>query len=143
MSYAKKTNSFRRITVDGAVYRWRFRFAEHDSTMTLQGTESSGQQAIVTMRGVRDPWLNFPAPDVKLVTITARIARRMIQQALARGWKPTERIAPFTFDHEPEHETAHPCAISQAQFPRSDCKSQPSLDRIVEPDSLSKKRRKR
>ena len=86
MSYAKKANGFRRITVEGAGYRWCFRPGRDDSTVTLQGSESGGQQAIVTLRGVRDPWLAISDGDAQFVSVTPRVVRRMIQQrCLAAG----------------------------------------------------------
>ena len=106
MSYAKKTNGFRRITVEGGGYRWCFRSGRDDSTVTLQGSESGGQQAIVTMRGVRDPWLAISDGDAQFVTVTPRVVRRMIQQALARGWQPSRRAAPLRFDFESHDDAA-------------------------------------
>src|ERR1051325_817058 len=100
MSYATKAKGFRSITVEGARYRWCFRSGKDDSTVTLQGGESGGQQAIVTMRGVRDPWLAFSEGEVKFLTVSPRIVRRMIQQALGQGWQPAQRAAPFRFDFD-------------------------------------------
>lgn len=106
MSYPKKTNGFRHITFEGAGYRWSFRSGRDESTVTLQGSESGGQQATVTMRGLRDPWLAFSDGDARFVSVTPRMIRRMIQQALARGWQPTRRAAPLTFDYEPDDRAA-------------------------------------
>ena len=102
MSYAKKANGFRSITVEGAGYRWCFQSGRDNSTVTLQGRESGGQQAVVAMRGLRDPWLAFSDGDARIVSVTPRLVRRMIQQALARGWEPSRRAAPLTLDYEPE-----------------------------------------
>jgi hypothetical protein len=106
MSYAKKTNGFRNITVEGARYRWCFRSGRDDSAVTLQGSAPGGQQAVVTMRGLRDPWLAFSDGDARFVAVTPRTVRRMIHQALARAWQPTRRAAPLTFDYEPDDRAA-------------------------------------
>jgi hypothetical protein len=98
MSYARKTGGYRGITVDGARYRWRFRADARHSTVTLQSAEfSGGQQAVARLRDCPDPWL--AAPDAsRRVLLTPRLVRRMIQQALARGWQPTRRATGITFD---------------------------------------------
>jgi hypothetical protein len=114
MGHAQKAKGFRAITVDGASYRWCFRSGAEDSTVKLQGTNSGGQQAVVTMRGVRDPWVAFSDGNAEWISVTPRIARRMILQALARGWQPARRAAPLRFDfesrgHSAEHQTK--CAL--------------------------------
>jgi hypothetical protein len=101
MSYAKKTNGYRGITVKGTRYRWCFRSDAQDSTVTLQGTESGGQQAVAILRDCPDPWITFPAAT-RWVLVTPKIVRQMIEQALARGWNPTRRAAPVTFYYEPD-----------------------------------------
>ena len=105
MSYAKKTNSYRGITVEGTRYRWCFRSGAQDSSVTIQGVESSGQQAVARLRDCPNPWLAAPALT-RQILVTPKIVRRMIQQALARGWQPTRRAAPVTFDYEPDDDAA-------------------------------------
>lgn len=61
-----------------------------DCKVTLQGPESGGQQAIVWLRGYPDFWLAFFAPSRQIV-VTPKLVRRMIQQALAQGWEPTQQ----------------------------------------------------
>jgi len=98
MSYPTKTKGLRSITVDGARYRWRFHSGRDDSKVTLQSSDSGGQQAIVTLRGFRDPWLAFSDGYAKFVPIPPKLVRRMIHQAIAAGWKPARRAAPVRFD---------------------------------------------
>jgi hypothetical protein len=100
MSYATKTNGFRTIMIDGVRYRWRFRPGREDSVVTLQGSESGCQQAIVRLPGVRDPWYAFPYGDAQLVSVTPRTVSQIVRQALARGWEPRQRAVPLTFDLE-------------------------------------------
>ena len=100
MSYAKKTNGYRSITVEGTRYRWCFRSGARDSTVTIQGAESSGQQAVAKLRDCPDPWLAAPTLTRQIV-VTPRIVRRMIEQALAQGWQPTRRAAALTFYYKP------------------------------------------
>ena len=100
MSYAKKTKGYRGITFEGARYRWHFRSGAHDSTVTIQGAKSGGQQAVARFRGCPDAWLAAPALTGRIL-VTPRTVRRMIKQALARGWQPASRAEPVTFDYEP------------------------------------------
>jgi len=100
MSYPTKAKGFRSITVEGVRYRWCFRSGKDDSTVTLQGSESGYQQAVVMMRGVRDPWLTFSDGRAKVFVVSSRIVRGMIQQAFAHGSQPARRAAPVKFDFE-------------------------------------------
>jgi hypothetical protein len=99
MTYPKRTKGFRSITVNGAPYRWCFHLGQNDSTVTLQGQESSGQQASVTLPGVGDPWLAMPKGEItRPALVTPAIVRQIVKEALSRGWKPDKRIAPLNFD---------------------------------------------
>ncbi len=100
MSYARKTKGFRTINVDGVQYRWCVRTGPDHGTVTLQGRESGGQQAIVTMRGLRDPWLAFSDGQAKFFTVLPKMVPRLIQQALAHGWQPAQRAAALRFEFE-------------------------------------------
>jgi hypothetical protein len=100
MSYPTKTKGYRNITVEGVPYRWRFNSGKDHSTVTLQGSEPGGQQAIIKLRGWRDPWLNFSDGTAKSVTFSPKMVRRMIQEALAAGWQPTRRAAAIHRDFE-------------------------------------------
>lgn len=101
MTYPKKAKGFRNITVNEVSYRWRLRMEQKDSTVTLQGQESSGQQAIVTLRGVNDPWLAMPQTKTDKFIVTPATIRQLINEALRRGWKPNERMAPIKFEFVP------------------------------------------
>jgi len=98
MGYASKSKGYRNITVEGVRYRWRFDSDNENSTVTLQGSESGGQQAIVTLRGLRDPWLAFADGTARFVVVSPKMVRRMVCQALAAGWQPQRRGAPVRFD---------------------------------------------
>ena len=98
MSYATKTKGYRNITVESVRYRWRFDSGKDDSTVTLLGGDSGGQPAIVTLRGLRDPWLAFSDGTARFVAITPKMVRRMVGQALAAGWQPERRGAPVRID---------------------------------------------
>jgi hypothetical protein len=98
MSYPTKAKGFRSIIVEGVQYRWCFRSGSDDSRVTLQGSESGGQQAVVVLPGVRDPWLAVSDGGAKVTTVSPKIVRRMIQHALSVGWQPARRGAPVRFD---------------------------------------------
>jgi hypothetical protein len=100
MSYSTKTRGFRIITVDGARYRWCLRSGKDDSTVTLQSLESGRQQAIGTIRGAGDFWLNVPGRPQKDVGSCPGIIPQIIRQALAVGWKPEQRGGPIRFEIE-------------------------------------------
>lgn len=102
MSYPKKTKGYRGITVEGIRYRWLLRSGPEGSWVTLQGTESGGQQAVVWLRGVPDFWLSFPGPATRIVNITPKLVRRMVQQALAQGWEPMQRGGMVSLDYVEE-----------------------------------------
>lgn len=78
-------------------YRWRLRMGEKDSTVTLQGSESSGQQVVITLAGIRNPWLAMPE-EINRVVVTPALVRELINEAIRRGWKPNERVAPIKFE---------------------------------------------
>lgn len=72
MSYPTKLKGYRRITVDGVPYRWRFDTDTHHSMVTLQGGICSGQQVAVIFTDVPDWWLSFPEVNSRHVSITPR-----------------------------------------------------------------------
>ena len=108
MSYPAKAKGYRRITVEGVCYRWRFVSGRDDSTVTLQGGDSGSQQAIVRVRGLRDPWVAFSEGTAKFVTVSPKMVRRMILQALAAGWQPEQRAAPIRLDFESHENIVQP-----------------------------------
>ncbi len=98
MSHPVKTKGFRVITVDGVTYRWRLRMGQNDSAVTLQSAKSAGQQAIITLLGVGDPWLAMPEGTSFRFIVTPATIRQLINDALQRGWNPNERVAPLKFE---------------------------------------------
>jgi hypothetical protein len=101
MSYANKKKGFREITVEGICYRWRLRTGVDDGRVTLQASDSGGQQAIIAVRGARDPWLCIEQCSPELTTVSPKIVRRMIQQALAAGWQPAQPGTTIKLNFEP------------------------------------------
>ncbi len=102
MSYARKAKGFRSIRVAGVEYRWCVRTGRDYARVILQGGESGGQQAVVTMRGLRDPWLAFPDSQTKFFTVSPKMVPSIIHRALALGWQPARRMAPLRFEFEVE-----------------------------------------
>jgi hypothetical protein len=101
MSYARKQKGFRNIVVEGARYRWCLRTGIDYYHVVLQGALSEGQQAIVAMRGSRDPWLSISEGRAELVIMTPKTVRLMIQQALAAGWQPAQPREPLKINYQP------------------------------------------
>jgi len=105
MAYASKTRGFRQITVAGVRYRWRLHMHEHGSIITVQSAKaSSGQPAQAMLPDHPDPWIHFPTP-VPNITVTPALVRRVVERALALGWRPQARVKSlqFTFrtsDHD-------------------------------------------
>jgi hypothetical protein len=99
MSYPTKRKGVRNIVVEGVRYRWCLRTGVDDSHVTLQGEMSGGQQAIVAVRGMRDPWLGISEGSVDFIKISPKTVRLMIQQALESGWKPSQRRGSLKMDY--------------------------------------------
>jgi hypothetical protein len=103
MSYATKTKGYRSITINGVRYRWRFVAGKDDGTVTLQGGESGGQQAVVTLRGWKDPWLALSDGNAKPFVVSPKLVRSMVTQALAAGWEPGKRAPDFKTAVDPTY----------------------------------------
>lgn len=88
MSYPAKTKGYRSITVNGVRYRWRFVSGKDDGTVTLQGSDSSKQQAMVTSRSWSDPWLSLSDGKAKAFTVAPKLVQGLILLALVKGWEP-------------------------------------------------------
>ena len=108
MAYPKKRRGFRTVTVGADRFRWRLQAGTPDSSLVIQGPESSGQELLVTLRGWQDPWFAISGVRVEgrhlyLETaahnepsiITPRFVRRAILFGLAHGWDPSRATAPF------------------------------------------------
>jgi hypothetical protein len=105
MSYTTKAKGYRSITVEGVRYRWRFVTGKDKGTVTLQGDDPSGQQAIVTSRSWSDPWLSLSDGKAKAFAVAPKLVRELILLALAKGWKPGKRGK--TFKCEPKPSTSN------------------------------------
>ena len=101
MSYPAKKKGFRNIVVDGARYRWCLRTGSDDNRVILQGDANGGQQAIVAVRGSRDPWLSISEGRAELIKMSPKTVRVMIQQALAAGWQPDQRRETLRINYQP------------------------------------------
>jgi len=101
MSYPAKTKGYRSISVEGVRYRWRFVAGKDDGTVTLQGGESGGQQAVVTLRDAGDPWLALSEGKARFFVVSPKLVRSMVTQALAAGWEPGKRGAAVKLDFRP------------------------------------------
>jgi hypothetical protein len=102
MSYPKKAEGWRCITVESQRFRWRFVAGDKASNLILQGSVSSSQQVIVTLTDWRDPWLfvgQTAVPENEPKVVTARFASQAISFALAQGWKPEETGPPMRVDY--------------------------------------------
>ena len=95
MSYAQKTRGYRKIIVDGQSYRWRFDTEVHTCSITLQHGTQSGQQAVVTLTDICDPWLAISDGRAKPFVITPRQIPPLIRRALAQGWRPADHLSHF------------------------------------------------
>ena len=95
MAYPSKSKGYRRISVDGAAFRWRFDTDTHESIVTLQGGEHSGQQASVVLTDVPNWWLSFPHNESRPVIVRPRHVEHLIRLALHRGWVPTAQQQPL------------------------------------------------
>jgi hypothetical protein len=93
MSYPKKTKGWRKLILDKKQFRWSFLAKAENSLLKLQGSTSSGQQAVVSLLEWHDSWLsigqsNVQPPEPKVVT--SKLASQAIEFALQNGWKPEE-----------------------------------------------------
>ena len=101
MAYATQTRGFRIITVAGVTCRWRLSMHEHGSTITIQSARTKGgQQVLATLPGYPDPWIHFPV--VPFRSVTPSLVRRVVERALALGWRPELRAGPLRFGFHPE-----------------------------------------
>jgi hypothetical protein len=100
MSYPKKAKDWRNLILDNQQFRWSFVAKDKNSLLKLQGSTSSGQQAIVTLPNWRDSWLSigqsgFLPNEPKVVT--SKLASQAIEFALQNGWKPEEAGSTINF----------------------------------------------
>ena len=98
MAFPSRTRGLRTITVNEAVFRWRFAPREWNSSPMVYG-EVSGAPLHVTLRGWQDHWLVFPTPTPNSPTpIGPAFARLAIEFALRSGWQPERKGAPFSIE---------------------------------------------
>lgn len=98
MAFPSKTRGLRLITVNEAVFRWRFQASEWNSSLAVYG-EASGAPLQVTLRGWQDCWIVFPTPTLNSPTqIGPAFTRRAIEFALQNGWQPAGKGAPFPIE---------------------------------------------
>jgi hypothetical protein len=88
MSYSQKAKGWRQLVVEHRQFRWRFIPGYAHSTLKLQGSKSSGQQAIFSLLDWSDPWYLERVDPNEPSIITPRFATAAIGFALAHGWDP-------------------------------------------------------
>lgn len=88
MAYPRKSKGYRRITVDGAAFRWRFDTDGPETVVTVQGGETSGQQAALVVTDAPSWWLSPQPVERPPVIVRPRHVAHLIRVALYRGWKP-------------------------------------------------------
>ena len=119
MAYPRKNKGYRRITVDGAAFRWRFDTDGPETMVKLQGGGHCGQQAWVTLKDVPNWWLSFPHSDRRPVIVQPRHVAHLIRLALSRGWTPTEQRnqmnLPISWDAEIGNDPADEGAVEKWQ----------------------------
>jgi len=92
----------RRVLVDGVPYRWTVRpspsysqaLAQSPMSFAVVNESSPGSTLVVQMNGPRpDNWLKEPG-----ITVTPSVVQQAVRSALARGWRATERGAPYILE---------------------------------------------
>ena len=92
----------RRVVVDGVPYRWTVRpspsylqaLAQNPLSFAVADESSAGTTLIVQLSGPRpEKWLTEPE-----ATVTPVIIQQAVRSALARGWRATQRGAPYILE---------------------------------------------
>ena len=99
MAFPKKLR-FRRITIDGVVYRWQFSGGEMQGVISIYGPLSSGRNLKIRSQDWFDMWLSYPFHRWRASHIvTPALVRQAIEFALSRGWEPNSRGKPFILEY--------------------------------------------
>lgn len=92
----------RRVVVDAVPYRWTVRpspgyaqaLAQNPLSFAVANEASPGSTLIVQISGPRPAnWLKEPG-----ATVTPALVQQAVRSALARGWRATERGAPYILE---------------------------------------------
>ncbi len=103
MSYPKKAKGWRNLILDNQQFRWCLIAKAENSLLKLQGSSSVSQQAIVSLREWRDPWLSIGQTDIlpnKPKVVTAKFASQAVAFTLQNGWKPEESGSTVHFEYK-------------------------------------------
>jgi hypothetical protein len=151
MSYPKKRQGRRAITVDGQHYRWKLWPSSPNSRLVVTGSKNGGQRLEIILLGWQDPWLAISGIQVDdgsmtLLTdaanipevIASRFIREMIEFGLSQGWNPEFAAPPLNVEC-----SAGTPALSSASNPspkkRTASDESESIPQTVEHNSSSEK----
>jgi hypothetical protein len=99
----RKKNS-RTIKVGEAEYRWTISPGKTQIIFVAESNETKGRKLEVIVDSDIDRfWVEFPnVQDLNLKVMNPRDAAKIISQALALGWNPTEKGTPLRFEFKNE-----------------------------------------
>jgi hypothetical protein len=134
MSYPKKRQGRRAITVDGQHYRWKLWPSSPNSRLVVTGSKNGGQRLEIILLGWQDPWLAISGIQVddagmtlftdaanSPAVIASGFVRETIEFGLSHGWNPEVAAPPLNVEC-----SASKSALSGAPDPSP--KKRPALD---------------
>lgn len=80
MALPKKKKGWRKITIDGKIYRWKFSADETSGWLTVRLDESGSPNFRIDLPGISDPWLRFQdGQTLEFTSITPKIVAEAIR----------------------------------------------------------------
>lgn len=83
MALPKKLKGWRKINVDGQVFRWKFESDENTGWILVRRDQSGSANVKIEIPGTKDPWINIRDEEShKFVPVTPAIVSDLIRTSL-------------------------------------------------------------